>query len=198
MSASASIIGTSFYVPSGPPPGPSVIDLGPGYGPPANPSFDVLLRKEYVDYHGDNMSFFNSATAVTTAPDNTIIVTDANTVNGATDYFSVMWTGYMFAPAGGQYRATLSSDDGSYLWMGDNAINNWTVATSIVNNGGAHGQGSVTGDDVLMVGGRWYPIRMVFGEIGGAAVFNFQIEVVGGSGPITPSWAYSLSTGDGF
>jgi hypothetical protein len=196
MSVSAATLGTSFYVPSGPP-GPSIIDLGAGYGAPVNASDGTLFRREYIGYHTDDMSWFSSAPLLNALADPGITVNETTTNNELSDYFSVMWTGYFYAPAGGQYRPTLSSDDGSYLWMGDNAINNWTTATSIVNNGGPHGQGSVTGDDVIMVGGKWYPIRIVFGEIGGAAVFNFQIEVVG-SGIITPTWSYSQGSPEGF
>lgn len=199
MNLSSAIIGTSFYFNPGPPPPSGPIDLGAGYGPPANPNTGFLLKSRYPGYHGDNMSFFNSASLFGQSADGLVIADDSTEVNGSYDNYSLMWTGYIFAPAGGQYRINTTSDDGSYLWIGDNAINNWTTSTAIVSNGGAHGSTTVTGTDVLMVGGRWYPIRMVFGELSGGAVFNTQIEIVGsGTGPITPLWAYNTTTGDGF
>lgn len=197
MSLAASIIGTSFYSDSYTPPPSGPIDLGQGYGPPANPANGSLVRREYTGYHGDNMSFFNTATLVTTTADQLMTVDDNTTVNGLADFYSVMWTGYIYAPAGAQYRIQTTSDDGSYLWIGDNAINNWTPSTAIVNNGGLHGSTAVTGTDVLMYGGRWFPIRMVFGEADGGASFSSSFQIVG-SGPITPTFAYNLNSSDGF
>jgi hypothetical protein len=197
MSVFAATLGTSFYVPSGPPP-PSVIDLGAGYGPTANPSDGTLFRREYIGYHTDDMNWFLSAPLLNALADPGITVNETTTNNELSDNFSVMWTGYFYAPSGGQYRFGTASDDGSYLWIGDKAINDWRVVTADVQNGGPHGLTPIENTtDVLMVGGRWYPIRMVFGEFTGGAVFSMSVELVG-SGPVTPIWQYSQGSPEGF
>ena len=45
------------------------------------------------------------------------------------DNFSVRWTGTLTAPTTGTYTLALSSDDGSYLYIGDELV---------IDNGGQH------------------------------------------------------------
>jgi hypothetical protein len=76
------------------------------------------------------------------------------------DQFSVRWTGFVRAPANGNYLFQTRSDDGVRLWVnGVLIINNWTDHSPTDNTSAA----------VALVAGTDYPVIMEFYENGGGA-----------------------------
>jgi hypothetical protein len=86
-----------------------------------------------------------------------------------------MWSGYFVPDVAGDWQFKITSDDASYMWFGNEAIQNWMDDKSsarIAVPAGAPTQKSVTikvkKDDV-------YPIRILYGNSGGPGTFNFEV-----------------------
>jgi len=113
----------------------------------------------------NNSNSGNPATSIQTT-----IIQEPSSDDGSN--FSVQWLGYFKPITTETYTLFILSDDGSYLWIGANALSGFTTANANINNGGAHGSQERSGT-VALTAGIYYPIRMQFGEIGGGDVFRF-------------------------
>jgi hypothetical protein len=89
----------------------------------------------------------------------------------------------------------LASDDGSYMWIGANALSGFTTANANINNGGAHGSVEVS-VTVSMTAGIYYPVRIQFGEIGGGDIltFNYSIPIITKTTTVTDKVLYNAVT----
>ena len=135
-----------------------------------------LYKTTYAGYHNETPSFFATAIPTTyNANPATSVQTTAISEPGTDDgsNFSCQWLGYFVPTTTETHTFFISSDDGSYLWVGVNALTGFTTANATVNNGGAHGTVEVSAG-VSLAAGTYYPIRMQFGEIGGGDVFTFS------------------------
>ena len=135
-----------------------------------------LYKTTYSGYHNENPAFFATATPTTFGANpstsvQTTVITEPGTDDGSN--FSCQWLGYFKPTTTETYTFYLSSDDGSYLWIGSNALSGFTTANANINNGGAHGTQEVSGS-VSLTAGVFYPIRIQFGEIGGGDVMTFS------------------------
>lgn len=135
-----------------------------------------LYKTTYSGYHNENPAFFATATPTTFGANpatsvQTTTITEPGTDDGSN--FSCQWLGYFKPTTTETYTFYLSSDDGSYLWIGANAQSGFTTANANINNGGAHGTQEVSGS-VSLTAGVLYPIRIQFGEIGGGDVMTFS------------------------
>ena len=187
-----SVIGSSFqFAP------PLTGDALPGALPGIANETVGLVKRHYPGYHGDDMAFFDTAVPDDTSIDYTTLIN-----NTGTDYYSVVWTGYFKVPSTGIYRFNISSDDGSYLWMGNNTISGFTTSNAIINNGGGHGITGVNSGYYQLYAGDYYPIRLVFGEIGGGDYMQFFYELNGSGNFINSGFdlffVYNNATEDGF
>ena len=135
-----------------------------------------LYKTTYSGYHNENPAFFATATPTTFGANpatsvQTTVITEPGTDDGSN--FSCQWLGYFKPTTTETYTFYLSSDDGSYLWIGANAQSGFTTANANINNGGAHGTQELSGS-VSLTAGVLYPIRIQFGEIGGGDVMTFS------------------------
>ena len=135
-----------------------------------------LYKRTYAGYHNESPSFFATATLTTYGANpatsvQTTAISEPSSDDGTN--FSVQWLGYFKPTTTETYTLFISSDDGSYLWIGANAISGFSTANSTINNGGAHGTTEQSAT-VSLTAGVYYPIRMQFGEIGGGDVFTFN------------------------
>jgi hypothetical protein len=147
--------------------GTGVQNIGASYGgdsghspSTATPPFALTVNVQglLAQYWGN--SFFGETNTCT--PYNSVIVpisspdlnaTEPNVSYGAStgfnwhpfDYstFSVKWTGYIYSSMPGTYVFSLTSDDGSWLYIDQSLI---------VNNGGSHGTQTTTNTDPLSQG----------------------------------------------
>jgi len=71
--------------------------------------------------------------------------------------------GYFLAPTTGSYTFFTNSDDASYLWIGDNALQGYTRTNPVVNNGGLHPLRETSGT-INLTAGIYYPIRVIYGN----------------------------------
>jgi hypothetical protein len=134
-----------------------------------------LYKTTYAGYHNENPAFFATATPATYGANpatsiQTTIIQEPSSDDGSN--FSVQWLGYFKPITTETYTLFILSDDGSYLWIGANALSGFTTANANINNGGAHGSQERSGT-VALTAGIYYPIRMQFGEISGGDVFRF-------------------------
>ena len=141
-----------------------------------NPYLPGLYKTTYAGYHNETPSFFATATPTTYGANpatsvQTTAISEPGTDDGSN--FSVQWLGYFLPSTTETHTFFINSDDGSYLWVGANAVSGFTTANATINNGGAHGPVELSAG-VSLVAGTYYPIRMQFGEIGGGDVFAFN------------------------
>jgi len=131
-----------------------------------------LYKTTYAGYHNETPSFFATATPTTYGANpatsvQTTTISEPGSEDGSN--FSCQWLGYWCPTTTENHTFYLASDDGSYMWIGANALTGFTTTNANINNGGAHGavEVSVT---VSMTAGIYYPVRIQFGEIGGGDV----------------------------
>ena len=187
---------TSTSTPPTPTPTPTVT---PTFTPTPTNTFNAgLYKTTYSGYHNENPAFFATATPTTFGANpatsvQTTVITEPGTDDGSN--FSCQWLGYFKPTTTETYTFYLSSDDGSYLWIGANAQSGFTTANANINNGGAHGTQEVSGS-VSLTAGVFYPIRIQFGEIGGGDVmtFNYSTPTITKTTDVTGRVFYNPST----
>jgi hypothetical protein len=152
-----------------------------------------LFRSVYNGYFADNTSFFLSSSAVISGADTGVLTT--GTGSSAT-FFSVEWKGYFKPSSTETYSFSLATDDASYLWIGNSALAAApTIASALINNGGIHGQITVTGS-ISLVSGSYYPMRIQYGDGGGGALFtaSFQSTTIANTQNFTNYTFYNTSS----
>jgi hypothetical protein len=135
-----------------------------------------LYGKRYVGYFNDDVNWFDTATL----HGNVNQLTQINGFTSSADLYSWQWLGYFKASSTENYTFYTSSDDASYLWIGNNVTAGFTTANATVNNGGLHGPIEAASSPVSLVAGTYYPIRLQFGENGGGDVMtvNFSTATI--------------------
>jgi hypothetical protein len=119
-----------------------------------------LYRRTYTGYHGEDVNWFATATQTASGADSTLAVaaTPENT--------SIQWLGYFVPATTETYTFFINSDDGSYLWIGANAVSGFTTGNALINNGGSHAAVELSATIALTAGVR-YAIRIQTGNGGG-------------------------------
>jgi hypothetical protein len=97
-------------------------------------------------------------------------------ITGYPENISRLYRGYFFAPSTGNYRFRVTSDDGSYMWLGSTAISGSTTGNVIINNGGSHGPVAVTSGSWQMTANIYYPFKILYGNGGGASQLTLEWE----------------------
>ena len=121
-----------------------------------------IWRTDYELYFNDTPSFF--ATAALKAAPNDYNGTDTTISEPSLlNTTSIEYKGYFLATYTGTHTFYLSSDDGSYMWVGATALTGFTTANALVQNGGLHAVVEVSAT-ISLVAGTYYPIRIQFGN----------------------------------
>lgn len=116
-----------------------------------------LYSRGYTGYFNDVPSWFATATEYTHAVATSLEVPSYPTTT------SLQALGYFVPRTTEMYTFYTTSDDASYLWVGDSAVVGFTTANSVVNNGGLHG-GAERSGTIALTAGVYYPIRIQFGN----------------------------------
>jgi hypothetical protein len=154
------------------------------------PYSNGLYYRRYSGYFADDVNWF--ATATQTAEGvNTSPITDEPTG----DLFSIQWIGRFLATTTETYTFFTTSDDASYLWIGNTALSGFTTANATVNNGGLHGSQERSGT-VNLVLGTYYPIRIQFGENTGGDLMEVRISTatIAKTTDLSPNIFYNVYT----
>jgi hypothetical protein len=141
-------------------------------------SYDIFQTRPYTLYNRNITNFSNHSYAIL----NTNI--EYYTVQ---NYSTYMWYGLFKSPYSSPTDISfgLNTDDGSYLWFGDNAMDgNYTKANASINNGHLGVQEKQCRINVK--NDIYYPIRIIYGQRVGLPVFQFYYM-------ITTTKVYDLS-----
>lgn len=128
-----------------------------------------LYRTTYSGYFNDTVSWFDTATVTATAVDSTLAVVS---ILGTTSY---QYLGYFRPTTTETYTFQTTSDDGSWLWVGDSAKTGTSTANALINNGGLHGNNTVSGS-ISLTANQYYPIRIQCGNNGGPGDISVQFS----------------------
>lgn len=142
-----------------------------------------LYRRTYSGYFNDNVNYFDGA-----SPTASTVDTSPISAGSIPDNTSYQWLGYWLATTDtilvGNTYFQLTSDDASYLWIGNNALTGYTTGNALINNGGLHSSTTVTGNTPLTAG-TYYPIRIQYGNSTGSTAFQFTVYSVSLAGYTT-------------
>lgn len=119
-----------------------------------------LYRRTYTGYFNDDPAWFDTATQTAETADLTLAVESTPSTT------SIQWLGFFLPETTETYTFYISSDDASYLWIGDAAESGFTTGNALIDNGGEHGAVEVSGT-VELIAGIPYPIRIQTGNNGG-------------------------------
>jgi hypothetical protein len=153
-------------------------------------SLPGLFYRVYTNYMNDSVNFFDNnityhTSLVTSTNFNNGITTNlSNKRTGTNSYlpndnsqrlYSIQWVGYFKPDVTGTWTFWISSDDCSYLWLGNSALTGYTRSNALINNGGLHGMIELS-NTISLTAGVSYPVRIQFGENDGGdeMIFSFQ------------------------
>ena len=125
-----------------------------------------LYDTTYTGYFNGNVAFF--ATAPVSAQ---TVATTAVVLPSVPTNTSHQFLGYFKAPKSGTFTFYMTSDDGSYLWFGDNALSGFTTGNANVVGGGSN--------TFAMAAGAYYPLRIQYGNAGGPGSLSVSYSVTG-------------------
>ncbi|RTQ53674.1 T9SS type A sorting domain-containing protein [Hymenobacter gummosus] len=174
-----STFGSVFTFDIAPPPPSGCTGLDPGGAAPAR----GLYGEYYAGYFANDHGFFQANTPglrrvdalvnFTGTPSWGGIVPPAGGSAADPDEFSVRLRGSLYAPVTGSYTFYLTSDDASFLWLGNAALDAPAqTARAAINNGGLHAArtDSVT---VFLTAGL-HNVLIHYGEDGGGNVLTLE------------------------
>jgi hypothetical protein len=132
----------------------------------------------YSGYHGNNPAYTGGAVTTSGNTSSTVSVSAATNgfYNNSSTFFSIILTGYYYAPTTGTYTFSLTSDDGSYLWV--NVTSGWSGSNLLINNGGNHAPATVTGT-ISLTGGTYNFVRILMGDNGTSCALSVSVTPPG-------------------
>jgi hypothetical protein len=148
------------------------LDAGSRESYPVSLPSNGLYGRRYVGYFNDNVNWFETATLHGDVNQLTAI----DNFTSSADFYSWQWIGYFKPSTTENYTFFTSSDDASYLWIGNNATAGFTTANANVNNAGLHGNTEKSSTPVSLTKGVYYPIRIQFGENGGGDIMSVSFS----------------------
>jgi len=137
-----------------------------------------LIQNRYSTYFADSTSTFdlppsNSSLIVETLPEYTA-------ANGPKDVYSMHWTGYFIPDYSGTWNFRFTSDDAAYLYIGANAVLNYTrdIHSALIDLGGTHVATTKTAT-IDLVKDQIYPFRIMYGNAIDVSVFKLEFQAPG-------------------
>lgn len=136
------------------------------------PNKQGLYARVLLNYFNDDISQTTSSGAINT-PNMELMVANISSLDAGTgawfsankgDNFTIVWTGYFYAPTSGTYTFYLNSDDASYFWIGSNALSGFTTGNANIKNPGVQKQMKKVSTTQTLTATTYYPIRIIYGE----------------------------------
>jgi hypothetical protein len=125
-----------------------------------------LYQSYQLGYHNENVNYMTAPTAEG--------ATNAVNYPSIGANISYQWVGYFLAPTTGIYNFSLASDDGSYFWIGNNAVSGYTTGNA--NVFATFNTGTVTSGNIQLTAGTYYPVRVLYGNGTGAAYITLSFS----------------------
>jgi hypothetical protein len=139
-----------------------------------------LVQVQYKGYFDDDTNWFSdarynsSAIGTTNTPASGLpVLSGPSDAIGTTSY---SWTGYFIPDFTGEWQFQISSDDASYMWLGNEAVTNYASSSrgALISNGGTHAEKTVSAK-INLIKNKIYPLRIQYGDATyGAAIFKFK------------------------
>ena len=128
------------------------------------------------EYYANNVRFFIGKVSYNNSTDDltNIEAATANDKNVNEPKLSVEWTGLFKPNVTGIWEFGISTTGSSFLWIGDNAVNDYTAQNSFINIDGTNQNISITKNSFFKAN-MAYPIRMQYGHSGGDNKFNLSV-----------------------
>jgi M6 family metalloprotease-like protein len=134
-----------------------------------------LMGAKYSGYFDDDLSYFK-----TRKPNSS--VQNFKRLSFSRDResnFSYQWTGYFKPTKTGIWELATTSDDASYVWLGKDAIVNFSSSNVLMSAPGIHAPIRSSASQYLLAG-AYYPIRIQYGEKEGLEEFRLFVKSPGG------------------
>ncbi|KAH0419318.1 glycoside hydrolase, partial [Aureobasidium melanogenum] len=97
--------------------------------------------------------------------------------------------GYFFAPTSGDYTFSIPTvDDAAFFWLGDVAYSGFNEFNYLLLDNQANGTQSAT---VTLTAGKYYPIRLIYGNVGGGPG-SLYFQITQGS-KVAVDWSSTVS-----
>lgn len=153
--------------------------------------YDGYMVTGTVDNPVNNVNFFANAVPIATSKTDTTksiygatsSISDISvgtngciTTASTPDEFSVQWLGYFKPNSTTSWYFRTTSDDCSFLWIGENALKGFTTTNANVNNGGFHAEKTVESGALSLNANEYYALRIQFGEAGGGNVMKVEFS----------------------
>ena len=146
-----------------------------------------LFRRRFNVYHADNPG--NLVEGQLEGTDAAVTQINGFDMGPTHSRDSFVFRGY-FRPdtTATNWRFRTNSDDGSFVWLGDDAIPNTVdlnTSNVVVDNGGEHGAATVTSGNQSLTAGVLYPIAIIAGNNTGPGSLTFSVSRNGGTNYFT-------------
>jgi len=137
-----------------------------------------LIQNRYSTYFADSTSAFDvppstSYQVVETLP-------EYLAASAPRDVYSMHWTGYFIPDYSGTWNFRFTSDDAAYLYIGANAVLNYTrdIHSALIDLGGTHVATTKTAT-IDLVKDQIYPFRIMYGNVIDVSVFKLEFQAPG-------------------
>jgi hypothetical protein len=162
------------------------------------PTGNGLFRTQYIGYFAGNPAFFDTAVTASVSANgpNTVTVTPGFTGSAESiNNVSVQWLGYFTPTTTENYTFFAFTDDAMFMWIGNDAINNYTTSSKNIGEPGL-GPLMLTGSVVSLTSGSFYPMRIQFGEAGGGEYLSmsYSTPTISKTNIWTPNMYYNTSS----
>lgn len=124
-----------------------------------NPYSEGIWKDTYTGYFNDDPDWFLTATKTGTG----VPLLTAISAGSIPETTSIEFRGYFKPTVSDTYTFYTTSDDASYLWIGEIARSGYNTGNALVNNGGLHGPVEQSGS-IALSAGVYYPIRVQAGN----------------------------------
>ena len=149
------------------------------YGGNVTDDINGIFFTIYNGYFNDDLSFFKKAMFI-----NNGITKDLNNISSSTNNkytksnqkYSIVFTGVLIVKKqnAGEWTFNLTSDDASYMWIGNDALKNSLTSNAFISNGNVHS--STMKSNAITLDEGYYPIKIIFGNYRGNGVFNLTFS----------------------
>lgn len=155
-------------------------DDGNFYGGNITDDMNGIYFTVYNGYFNDDLSYFNKANVINTGITNNLTSIETSTNNNYSStntIFSIVFTGVLFIreEQNGDWNFKLTSDDSSYMWIGEENVKNSTLSNAFISNGGIHDT-ILKQNTINLNGGTYYPIKVIFGNNSGKGNFSLKFS----------------------
>jgi hypothetical protein len=149
----------------------------------------------YKGYFNDDPNFFNTGDAYSIASSDDQKINSISGFEEQITNYSWEWFGYFKPTTSENYTFYTNSDDGSYVWVGSNALTGYNTGNALVQNGGMHSPVEKSGTVNLTVNSL-NPIRIQYGDAGGgrSMTFAFSSPTISKTTNCSGNFYYSADT----